>query len=116
MEVGFVAADVDAAQIDEFGLPPLDTRAEQPALVAVARVIGLETGDTLALALHDPSGRRVALGAPPPFDRPKAQWTLRAGIRRPATTGLAPGEWTARFTVTRDGRAVIEKTFSVKMP
>jgi len=115
MEAGFVGENLDIAKIDDFGLPPLAGEADFPALVAIARTIGVETGDLLSLDLHDPSGRLVARNAPQPFDRPKAQWTLKAGLRR-AAGGWMPGRWWAVQKVMRKGVIVAEKTVTIDMP
>ncbi len=116
LEAGFVAENVEIAHVEEFGLPTTRAHADQPALVAVARTIGIEKGDVMSLDLYDPSGRLVARKAPPPFDRPKAQWMLLAGLRKPAVVGYMPGNWHAQLRIERGGRTVIEKVFSIDMP
>jgi hypothetical protein len=115
LEVGFIGENLDAAHIDDLGLPPLEGHADQPARVAVTRTIGIERGDVLSLDLYDPSGKLVARNAPPAFDRPKAQWLLKAGLRR-AVGGWMSGPWHAVHRVSRAGVVVAEKTFSVDMP
>lgn len=116
LEAGFVSENVEIAHVEEFGLAPHRARADQPALVAVARAIGLETGDEMSLDLYDPSGRLVARKAPPAFDRPKAQWMLLAGLRKPSVVGYMPGVWHARIHILRGGTRVVDETFSIDVP
>lgn len=115
LEAGFVGENIEITQLEEHGLTEITPRHDQPALVAVTRTIGLETGDVISLDLYDPSGRLVARNAPAAFDRPKAQWMLLAG-RRHGTTGFMPGTWHAVHRVERGGRVVAEKTFGIDMP
>lgn len=115
MEAGFVGENLDVGKIDDFGLPPIVGQPDLPALVAVTRTIGIERGDVLTLDLYDPSGKLVARNAPPAFDRPKAQWMLKAGLRR-AVGGWMSGHWHAIQRVFRGGTMVVEKTVTIDMP
>ena len=112
LNAGFAGENIEAARLDDFGLPPPTFFPELPALVAVVRAIGLEAGDEMVLELVDPSGKVVARNAPPPLDRAKAQWMLKSGLRRPAT-GWPAGTWRADYRVVRNGARVVEKTFTI---
>lgn len=114
-QAGFIGERLDVAVVDDLGLPPLTAAADQPALVAVTRTIGIEPGDRVTLDLYDPSGKLVARNAPAAFDRPRAQCLLKAGMRR-AVGGWMPGRWKATHRVIREGMVVAEKTIAIVMP
>lgn len=110
LNTGFAAAPVAMPDIEAGGIQRPDERAAN--LVAYARVIGLEKGDQLALALTGPDGQVLAQSRTPPMDRDKAQYMAYVGKRR--TTGAwAPGPYRAKVQVLRGGRAVAEQPFSM---
>jgi hypothetical protein len=89
LNVGFATGPVtsEAVESGEVGAAP---GADAPALVAFARAIGKKAE---------------------PLDRPKAQVLLFAGRRRPPS-GWAKGAYQATYTVRRDGRIVLERSFA----
>jgi murein DD-endopeptidase MepM/ murein hydrolase activator NlpD len=110
LNTGFAGRPVANPDVEAGGIPPPDARS--PALVAYARVIGLEKGDQLALTLTGPDGRVLAQSRTPPMDRDKAQYVAYVGKRR-TTPGWTPGDYRGRVQVLRNGRAVAERPFSV---
>ena len=85
---------------------------ESAALLAFVRAIGLRKGDVQRIVLNGPHGEIVEHAAPP-LDQNKDQALYEVGRKKPAL-GWEPGEYKATYTVTRDGKAVIEKTFTVR--
>lgn len=110
LNVGFATGPVtsEAVESGEVGAAP---GADAPALVAFARAIGLRAGDVGEIALKDPSGAVLAENKAEPLDRPKAQVLLFVGRRRPPS-GWAKGAYQATYTVRRDGRIVLERSFA----
>lgn len=110
LNVGFATGPVtsEAVESGEVGAAP---GADAPALVAFARAIGLRAGDVGEIALKDPSGAVLAEKKAEPLDRPKAQVLLFVGRRRPPS-GWAKGAYQATYTVRRDGRIVLERSFA----
>jgi hypothetical protein len=105
---GFAGAPVTMDDVESGQTASPD--GHSPALVAFVRAISLAKGDVQELALHAPDGSVLASQQTPPLDRDKAQWMLFVGKKRPAT-GFAPGRYTARYTVSRGERLVIERSF-----
>jgi len=110
LNTGFAGRTIANPDVEAGGVAPPDAQAA--ALVAYARVIGLEKGDQLALTLAGPDGQVMAQSRTPPMDRDKAQYVAYVGKRR--TTGAwAAGDYRARVQVLRNGRAVAERPFSL---
>jgi hypothetical protein len=84
------------------------------ALVAWARAIGLETGDTQRLVLKSSDGSVLAEASDPALLRPRAQSLLFGGRKRPPG-GWPSGTYTATYSVKRAGAVVLEQTFSVDL-
>lgn len=85
------------------------------ALVAWARAIGLEVGDTQSLILKGSDGGVLAERTEPALVRPRAQSLVFGGRKRPAT-GWTSGTYTATYSVRRAGVVVLERTFCVDLP
>jgi len=98
IEAGGVAAEVPAA--------------DAPALIAFIRVVGLRAGDAQRLSILGPDGRILAEHIGKPLEGPKAQYTLFAGRKR-IGAGWAPGAYQAAYTVSNDGKTVLEARFAV---
>lgn len=103
LNAGFADGPVPAAEIESDAVAARAPSPASAALVAYVRVIGLGRGDALRLTLVDPAGREVARNEVPPADRPKAQWSAFAGLKRPAQ-GWEPGVYRARTDILRAGR------------
>lgn len=108
LNAGFAAGPVTMEAI-EAGEPSLATPGpESPALVAYVRSIGLRAGDVQTISLSGPDGRLLAEHRGDALDRPKAQFMLYAGLRRP-TAGWAPGRYQAKYKLIREGSTVLER-------
>jgi hypothetical protein len=81
-----------------------------PALVAFVRAVGLRQDDIQRLAVRTPDGTLLIDHTAEPLDRHKAQTLLFAGKKRP-TSGWMAGPYTATYTVSRDGKIVLEHSF-----
>ncbi|PSC04591.1 M23 family peptidase [Alsobacter soli] len=88
--------------------------AGSAALVAYVRLIALREGDALDLRLMDPAGATIAERQEPSLARSQAERMLFIGRKRPEG-GFAPGAWTARCRVLRNGQAVLDRTFSITL-
>jgi len=114
LNTGFAAGPVTMAEIEA------DTAArapasDQPAMVVFVRAIGLRKGDVQRLIVTGPDGATVVDNTDKPLDANKAQALRFAGRKRPPA-GWTAGVYTAHYTVSRDGKVVIEKTFAAEMP
>lgn len=112
LNAGFAAGPVTMDDIEagaEENKPPRDA----PALVAFVRAIALRKGDVQALAVTGPAGERFAETTARPLDNNKAQVSLWVGRKRRGAEWPA-GEYVAHYSVNRDGRVVLEKTFSLR--
>jgi hypothetical protein len=105
---GFASGAVTMRDIQENG-------ADQPArpsrgtpLVAFVQAIGLEQGDRQRLTLTGPGGADLAETAPSPLDHDKAQQILFVGLGRVPPGGWPAGEYRAHYSVTRDGKTVLD--------
>ena len=108
INAGFAAGPVTAEMVEA---GPIGTpTATSPALVAYVRAIGLEAGDVQLLRLTAPGGAPLGESRGPELRVPRAQQLLFAGDRNSAGR-LPSGLYTARYTVTRKGRTVLEHTF-----
>ena len=86
-------------------------RAPRPGaqLVAYVRVIDLRQGDRQTLTLRTENGTVLATSAPSPADHDKAQSFMFVG-----KSSTAPGNYTARYTVERDGAVVLSRDWQVR--
>lgn len=82
------------------------------ALVAWVRAIGLAGGDVQTLVLTRPDGRVLAESRQAPLAKPRAQSLVFVGKKTPSE-GWPAGAYVATFTITRDGKTVVETSFSV---
>lgn len=110
---GFAGSDAKLGdQIDEGIVTPATARA--PVLIAYVRAIGLQAGDVEALSLTGPDGKLVAQTKTTPAPRSQAQQFRYIGKRTPAS-GWPLGIYWAAYTVTRDGKVMLERRFSIKL-
>lgn len=110
--VGFAGSDDKLGdRVDDGAVTPATARA--PALLAYVRALGIQAGDVEAFRLTAPNGKVIAqMTTPAP--RNQAQQFRYIGARTPAS-GWAPGTYQAVYTVTRDGKTVLERRFSVRL-
>jgi hypothetical protein len=84
------------------------------AIVAYARLIGLEAGDVVELRLLGPDGAVLAATAQPPLDHDKAQWLSQVGRKRPAA-GWTHGVYVGELVVRRAGAAAISRRWQTTL-
>ncbi len=93
-------------QVDDgAGHEPIGTGS--PAVLAYVRAIDLRKGDLQHLVITGPGGTLIDRSEPP-LPSNKDQVFIAVGRRRPPQ-GWAPGSYTARYTVVRNGSVVIER-------
>jgi hypothetical protein len=110
---GFAGSDVKLGdQVDDGVVTPPTART--PVLIAYVRAIGLQAGDVEALSLTGPDGKVVARTETKPTPRAQAQQFRYVGARTHAP-GWPPGIYQADYAVSRDGKVVLEKRFSVRL-
>jgi murein DD-endopeptidase MepM/ murein hydrolase activator NlpD len=109
INIGFAAAAVTDAQIDEAAVAP---PGRSTPLVFYARAIGLSAGDMQKLTILGPSGQTVVESIIPPLDRPKAQYFAFAGDRNGGRP-WAGGTYRGRYEVLRGGAVVLREERSL---
>lgn len=114
MNFGFSSA-IPAMEMIETGEIQDKQIAPNEQLLVYVRVIGLKAGDIQSLVIRDPSGSPIVNHTAAPSAGDRAQQFISAG-RRAQATRWPPGEYTAVYTLTRGGKAVITKNFSATMP
>lgn len=115
LNAGFAAAPVSMETIEAGDIAA--PTAASPMLIAYVRAINLQGGDVQQLTVKGPDGAVIATGAQPPLDRAKAQYMTFVGKRSPpaGSTAWPSGEYTATYTVRRDGQPVITRTFTLQL-
>jgi hypothetical protein len=105
LNAGFADGPVTGADIESDAVSARRPGPDPQALVAYGRVIGLGRGDAVRLTLSGPDGRELAKNESQKADRPKAQWSLFAGRKRPAE-GWPAGSYRAVVEILRNGAAL----------
>lgn len=105
---GFTGAAVAMAAVEARAQPAATPTSD--ALVAYVRLIGLEAGDVLEIAVTGPDGRPLTSTVLPPLDANKAEWLAHVGARRPAE-GWRHGAYTASLAVRRAGAVAIRRSW-----
>ena len=113
LDAGFSDGAVTMAAIEAETTARVGT--DPAALVAWARAIGLDTGDTQTLVLTGPDGRVLAEAKDAALLRPRAQALLFGGRKRPPG-GWNPGRYTATYTVRRAGVVALERGIAIDLP
>ncbi len=111
INLGFAGGAVAEAQIDAAATTPV---ARSAPLVLYARAVNLRGGDVQTLAIAGPNGRPVVSRALAPLDRDKASYYAFAG-ERPSGGAWAAGVYRGRYTVTRGGRIVIDRSVTITL-
>lgn len=112
LNTGFAGGPVTMEQVeagDGAGLRPVQ---DGTALVAFVRTIGLRRGDVQRLSIAGPDGGTFVDQTEQPLERDKAQVLLFAGRKRPSE-GFRPGRYRADYSVTREGKVLLRKSFEV---
>ncbi len=102
LNTGFAAAVAGMAEIEDRSASA--PTIASPAIVAYARLIGMEVGDVIAITLAGPDGKVLATATLSPLDHDKAQIPAEVGRKRPPQ-GWAHGVYSAELQVRR-GKAV----------
>jgi hypothetical protein len=97
---GFAPGKVEMRELENGLLPQEPPAGDWPAMVFYGWAINLEEGDELTVTLTGPDGRKAENRET--LDRPKAQYLLFSGMKRPAG-GWMPGDYLAEFRVSKDG-------------
>ena len=97
----------------ENGLGQGELAPDSPAVLAYVRAITLRQGDVQRLVLIGPNGPLLD-HSEPPLTSNKDQVYMGVGRKRPAI-GWPPGRYAATYTVARDGKVIIEKTFAAQI-
>lgn len=84
-------------------------------VVAYARLIGLEAGDVVELALTGPDGKLLARNALPPLDHDKAQWIAQVGRKQAPPGGWPHGAYRAQVEVRRAGGVAITRRWETTL-
>jgi hypothetical protein len=101
LNTGFTQAALTPAAVEDAEVGPAP--AASTGLVAYARMMNLEAGDTVDLRITGPSGQAVAAGHSPPLDHDKALWVVQAGLTHAPAGGWPHGAYDARLEVRRAG-------------
>jgi murein DD-endopeptidase MepM/ murein hydrolase activator NlpD len=112
LNAGFAAGPVSMESVEAGNVPGPTPAA--PYLVAYARAIELEAGDTIELALMGPDGAQLAVSRLDPLNADKAQYIAYVGKKRPAQ-GWPRGTYKADYRVLRAGKVAVERRFNVTL-
>jgi hypothetical protein len=112
LNAGFSTAVVDMAAIEDRAVPA--PSAASPAIVAYARLIGLEAGDVIDISLLGPDGKTLATTTLPPLDHDKAQAPAEVGRKRPAE-GWAHGDYAGVLHVRRAGAVALTHRWRMQL-
>jgi hypothetical protein len=115
-ETELIAFGLAGAPLDHDALavsgPPPEATASSPARVGWGWFINLRQGDRVVISLAGPDGLEIAADRSEPMNRAKATYSAFAGKKG----APAPGSYTVRAGIERDGAMVAQKsaTFEVK--
>ena len=106
LNAGFAGAPVTMQDVETGGIAGPGSGSAY--VVAYARAIELELGDTLEIVMTGPGGAALASATTQPLDHDKAQYISFVGKKRPAS-GWARGVYTAQIRVHRKGAVVLQR-------
>jgi len=109
---GFGAEVASNAAVEEHGVAAPTGAA--PAIVAYARMIGLESGDGIEITLTGPDGKTLATNTLPPLPRDQDQYIVNVGRKRPPQ-GWAHGVYGGVVTVRRAGAVAITQRWQMTL-
>jgi hypothetical protein len=112
LNAGFAARTVTPDEIEERTAPAAGTNA--PAIVAYARLIGLEVGDVIQITLTGPDGKVLATSTLPPLDHDKAQFQAAVGRKAPLS-GWARGTYAGEVQVRRQGAVAVSRRWQMAL-
>ena len=112
LNAGFATAVIGMGEIEERAAPA--PTAASPAIVAYARLIGLQLGDVIEITLTGPDGKPLATASLPPLDHDKAQIPAEVGRKRPPQ-GWAHGIYTGEVRVHRAGTVALTRRWQATL-
>lgn len=107
---GFGTGPVSMPQIESGELNQSFSPSDADAIVAYVRVIGLQAGDSQQLTLKYRDGQVIADNSVREADRPKAQYMMFTGRKRPAGGWSADG-FIANYKIVNGGQTVLSHDF-----
>jgi len=113
LNTGFSSGAVRMSDVEE-GTVAARFETAPEALVAYARVLGLQGDDIQRLTVQGPAGAFVDSG-PRPVDSNKAQSIFYVG-RKMNARQLSSGEYKATYSVTRAGSIIATADFTIQVP
>jgi hypothetical protein len=111
LNVGFSSGPVTMDSVEAGGLA---RPGSATPLVAYARLIGLETGDSVELAMTGPRGEALVQNQLAPLTSAKDQYIAYIGKKAPAG-GWPHGAYSGEVRVRRAGSVAITRRFSVSL-
>lgn len=108
LNAGFAAGPLKNEDVEAASIAPPGRDAGY--LVAYVRAIELQAGDVIAMSLTSPRGKVLAQSKLPPLETNKAQHLAYIGVKKPAV-GWPPGAYKASYSVTRQGKTVVARTW-----
>jgi pyruvate/2-oxoglutarate dehydrogenase complex dihydrolipoamide acyltransferase (E2) component len=112
LNTGFSSVMVGGPEIENRSAPA--PTGDAPALVAYARLIGLELGDVVQIAIIGPDGKTLGSGALAPLDNNKDQVPVALGHKRPPQ-GWARGIYSAVVQVRRAGAVALSQRWQMTL-
>jgi len=112
LNAGIAGEPVSLDSIEDGAIAP--AQAASPAMVAYGRLIDLEKGDVIEVALIGPDGQPLAQQALDPLPRDQAQYFQMVGRKRPAD-GWKPGRYVAEVRVRRAGKVVLDRRIETRL-
>lgn len=112
LNAGFAAQALTMGDVEDGRIPAPTGSA--PAVVAYARLIGLQSGDVIAMKLTGPGGEVLAQTRQPPLARYRDEDLVYVGRKQPAE-GWKHGAYRAEVQVIRQGKAAVTRTFGTTL-
>lgn len=112
LNTGFSSVMADAAAMENRSAPAPSPDAA--AFVAYARLIGLEAGDVVAIAILGPDGKVLGSGTLPPLATNRDEVPVTLGHKRPPQ-GWARGVYTGVLQVRRAGAIAINRRWQTTL-
>jgi hypothetical protein len=109
LNAGFAAGPVTMEQVEAGGVPGPGAAA---TLVAYARLIGLEAGDSVELSVTGPRGQILVQNRLAPLASSKDQYIAYVG-KNPPPGGWPHGAYAAQVRVHRAGAVAVARRFAV---
>ncbi len=111
LNTGFAGAPITADDIERGGIAA--PGRQSAVMIAYVRAIHLRFGDVQHFVVKGPDGHTLVESTSPPADHDKAQIQMWIGKKRGSGDWPA-GTYSATYMVTRSGRTVLTKTFSIR--